>query len=339
MHLPKACVMMDVEGHELLDDEVQMLRHPLVGGVILFTRNFSSSEQLIALIADIRNSAQKPLLVAVDHEGGRVQRFRSGGFTKLPAMGQLSKHKVSNEDIVELGWLMASECLAHGIDLSFAPVLDLDRGSDVVGDRAFSSDINETVELVGHWCRGMKQAGMACVGKHFPGHGSTKEDTHIAAPKDQRELAQIMQNDGAVFSQIFARGTLDAVMPAHINFPKVDDSPVGYSKVWLQQILQQQLAFKGVIFSDDLSMVGAGANLSYLQKAQLAIAAGCDMVLICNNKAAVQALLNDTSLELANGVSKGTQLCSEKDINLAELTSLPRWQQARALAQNIVDKG
>ena len=338
MRLPKACLMMDVEGHELLDDEVQMLRHPLVGGVILFTRNFSSSEQLIALIADIRNKAQKPLLVAVDHEGGRVQRFRSGGFTKLPAMGQLSKHKVSNEDIVELGWLMASECLAHGIDLSFAPVLDLDRGSDVVGDRAFSSDINQTVELVGHWCSGMKQAGMACVGKHFPGHGSTKEDTHVAAPKDQRELVQIMQNDGAVFSQIFALGALDAVMPAHINFPKVDDSPVGYSKVWLQQILQQQLAFEGVIFSDDLSMVGAGANLSYLQKAQLAIAAGCDMVLICNNKTAVQALLNDTSLELADSVSKGIQLCSAKDINLAELTSLTRWQQARALAQNIVDK-
>ena len=336
MLLPKSCVMMDVAGTELLADEVQMLKHPLIGGVILFTRNFENSEQLSRLISDIRNSTEQQLLIAVDHEGGRVQRFRSDGFTKLPAMGKLSKHKISGSDVTELGWLMASECLAHGIDLSFAPVLDLDRGSDVVGDRAFSSDIEETIELAGHWCSGMKQAGMACVGKHFPGHGSTKEDTHIAAPKDERELAEVMENDGEVFRRLTAQQTLDAVMPAHINFPNVDDSPVGYSKVWLQQILKKDLAFTGLVFSDDLSMVGAGEDLTYLQKAQLAMGAGCDMVLMCNNKAAVKELLNDSSLELADITSKSTQLCSKKSVNLDQLAKSDRWLKARTLAQNII---
>lgn len=338
MSLPKGCVMMDVAGTELLADEAHMLQHPLIGGVILFTRNFVNSVQLQELISAIRKSTEQPLLIAVDHEGGRVQRFRADGFTKLPAMGLFAKHSISTAQVTELGWLMAAECLAHGIDLSFAPVLDLHRGSDVVGDRAFSADIDEAAELVGYWCEGMKQVGMACVGKHFPGHGSTKEDTHIAAPKDDRDLEQIMQNDGEVFRRLFNLQMLDAVMPAHINFPKVDDSPVGYSQVWLQQILKQQLAFSGLVFSDDLSMVGAGAELSYLQKAQLAIGAGCDMVLMCNNKMAVQALLNDSSLVLADTTSKGRQLCRNSDLSLAQLVQLPRWQHAHALAQEIIAK-
>lgn len=320
MKLTQSCVMMDVEGTVLSQDERKMLNHPLIGGVILFTRNFVNSQQLIELTTAIRRAVDKPLLIAVDHEGGRVQRFRTDGFTKLPAMGSLSKQQVEDDKVQELGWLMASECLAHGIDLSFAPVLDLDRGSDVVGDRSFSEDIEQAIELAGHWCKGMKQAGMACVGKHFPGHGSTKEDTHVAAPKDERELAEIMANDGEVFRQLIDKSTLDAVMPAHINFPKVDDSPVGYSKVWLQQILKGSLGFNGVLFSDDLSMVGAGADLSYLDKAQLALGAGCDMVLICNNKAAVQQLLTDANLALTDDVSKGINLCSDNLILLDEST-------------------
>ena len=182
----------------------------------------------------------------------------------------------------------------------------------------------------------MKQAGMACVGKHFPGHGSTKEDTHVAAPKDERELAEVMANDGEVFRQLIDKNTLDAVMPAHINFPKVDDSPVGYSKVWLQQILKGSLGFSGVLFSDDLSMVGAGADLSYLEKAQLALGAGCDMVLICNNKAAVKQLLDDTDLTLNDTVSKGVNLCSDNLISLSDLQQLNRWQSAKALAEQLL---
>lgn len=333
MLLPNSCVMMDVVGYELADDEKDMLRHPLVGGVILFTRNFDNSSQLIKLICDIREAADKPLLIAVDHEGGRVQRFRADGFTKLPAMGQLSKSKLPGEQVQDLGWLMASECLAHGIDLSFAPVLDLNRGSDVVGDRAFSADVIQTIELAGHWCKGMKQAGMACVGKHFPGHGSTKEDTHIAAPKDNRSLDEVMLNDGAVFKQLIEQQTLEAIMPAHINFPAIDESPVGYSKVWLQQVLKGSLGFHGVLFSDDLSMVGAGADLSYAEKAQLALSAGCDMVLICNDKMAVQQLLGEANASLDAEPSKGLQLCADNFIGLAELQKLPRWKLAKALAE------
>ena len=333
MLLPKSCVMMDVVGTELADDEKIMLSNPLVGGVILFTRNFVNSEQLIQLTSEIRKAADKPLLIAVDHEGGRVQRFRTDGFTKLPAMGQLSERKLSDEQVTELGWLMASECLAHGIDLSFAPVLDLDRGSDVVGDRAFSADVIQAIELASHWCKGMQQAGMSCVGKHFPGHGSTKEDTHVAAPKDNRVLDEIMLNDGAVFKQLIDNQTLDAIMPAHINFPQVDDSPVGYSKVWLQQILQRELGFNGVLFSDDLSMVGAGADLTYVEKAQLALSAGCDMVLICNDKEAVQQVLTEAKASLEVDASKGLTLCAEGFVSLTELQSSTRWKLAKELAE------
>lgn len=333
MLLPKSCVMMDVVGTELAEDEKIMLSHPLVGGVILFTRNFANSEQLIKLTNDIREAANKPLLIAVDHEGGRVQRFRTDGFTKLPAMGQLSEKKLSGDQVKELGWLMASECLAHGIDLSFAPVLDLDRGSDVVGDRAFSSDVVQTIELAGHWCDGMKQAGMSSVGKHFPGHGSTKEDTHVAAPQDERSLDEIMLNDGAVFKQLINEQTLDAIMPAHINFPKVDNSPVGYSKVWLQQILKGELSFNGVLFSDDLSMVGAGTNLTYVEKAQLALSAGCDMVLICNDKNAVQQVLNQAEVNMNSDDSKGLNLCADEYVSLAQLQKSTRWKLARELTE------
>lgn len=332
MLFPRASVMMDIVGTELSADEITMLSHPLIGGVILFSRNFQSSQQLIALTSAIRNSVDKPLLIAVDHEGGRVQRFRTDGFTHLPAMGKLSQQNLTKEQVTELGWLMAAECIAHGIDLSFAPVLDLDLGSDVVGDRSFADNAEQVIELASYWCDGMQQAGMACVGKHFPGHGSTKEDTHIAAPRDLRSFEQVMANDGLVFKQLIKAGTLDAIMPAHINFTHVDDSPVGYSKHWLQGVLRQQLDFKGIIFSDDLSMVAAGEDLTYSEKAQLALNAGCDMVLICNNQAAVAELLADTEISLAQANSTSKSLCTHTSLSLAKLQSSERWQQASALA-------
>lgn len=333
MKLPISSVMMDLVGTEITEQEKVMVKHPLVGGIILFTRNFANSEQLAKLTSDVRAAANKPLLIAVDHEGGRVQRFRSDGFTKLPAMGQLMEKGYSEQDVRDLGWLMASECLAHGIDLSFAPVLDLERGSDVVGDRAFSNDVNQTIELATAWCAGMKEAGMSCVGKHFPGHGSTKEDTHVAAPKDERSLAEVMENDGEVFAKMIAKDRLDAIMPAHINFPKVDDSPVGYSKVWLQNILKGELQFEGVLFSDDLSMVGAGANLTYVEKAQLALSAGCDMVLICNDQQAVQQVLEQAKVAEQGESSKGINLCANTHISLSQLQATSRWQRARQLTE------
>ena len=338
MNLARSSIMMDIESIEVSAEEAQMLQHPLVGGVILFSRNFVSSLQLIELTTAIRLLAKKSIIIGVDHEGGRVQRFRKDGFTHLPAMGKLQHAGLTAEDVESLGWLMASECIAHGIDISFAPVLDLDRGSDVVGDRAFSSDINTAVNLAGHWCEGMKQAGMACVGKHFPGHGSTKEDSHVAAPSDNRTLRELFENDLHVFEQLFNKQTIDAVMPAHIQFSQVDNKPAGYSSIWLQQILKQQLKFDGVIFSDDLSMVGAGETLTYSEKAKLALDAGCDMVLMCNNKDKVQTVLENNDIKLAQHTSKGIELKASKAFTLQQLQSSQRWQYAYKLAKTIITK-
>lgn len=338
MELANSSIMMDLVGTDITQVESEMLKHPLVGGVILFTRNFESSAQLIKLTQSIRRAAGRPILIGVDHEGGRVQRFKTDGFTHIPAMGKLDNETITGENIQDLAWLMASECLAHGIDLSFAPVLDLERGSDVVGDRAFSADVNKTVSLVNLWCEGMQQAGMARVGKHFPGHGSTKEDSHVAAPVDQRSLEELMQADTLVFKQVFATGLLDAVMPAHIQFSQVDDKPAGYSEVWLQDILKQQLGFNGVIFSDDLSMVGAGKDLTYSEKAQLALSAGCDMVLICNDQEAVLSVLNDTQIKVSDRQSKGLTLIANTSLTLSTLKSQERYTVAQNLANKINNK-
>lgn len=338
MEFANSSVMMDLVGTELKPVECDMLKHPLIGGVILFSRNFESSAQLIKLTQSIKQVAGRPILIGVDHEGGRVQRFKTDEFTYIPAMGKLDTESVSSEDVQDLAWLMASECLAHGIDLSFAPVLDLERGSDVVGDRAFSADINKTVSLVNLWCEGMKQAGMARVGKHFPGHGSTKEDSHVAAPVDNRRFEELMQTDTQVFKQVFAAGLLDAVMPAHIKFSEVDDKPAGYSEVWLQQILKQQLGFNGVIFSDDLSMVGAGKDLTYSEKANLALTAGCDMVLICNNQEAVQSVLQDNQITVLEQQSKGLTLVANSNVTLSKLKTQARYSHAQHLANKINNK-
>lgn len=338
MEFAKSSIMMDLLGTEVTNAESDMLKHPLIGGVILFTRNFESSAQLTELTREIRLAANRPILIAVDHEGGRVQRFRTDGFTHIPAMGKLNTANLTDTEIRDLAWLMASECLAHGIDLSFAPVLDLERGSDVVGDRAFSAEIDKTVSLVTLWCEGMQQAGMARVGKHFPGHGSTKEDSHVAAPVDNRSLEELMQADTQVFKQVFTTGLLDAVMPAHIQFSKIDDKPAGYSEIWLQDILKSQLGFEGVKFSDDLSMVGAGKDLTYSQKANLALSAGCDMVLICNDQDAVKSVLNDSQIEMSNHHSKGLALISNKALTLSNLQKQSRWSRAQHLANKINNK-
>lgn len=286
-------VMLDVAGKTLAPDDIRRLRHPLTGGVILFGRNYEDRAQLCALTAAIH--AERPgLLIAVDHEGGRVQRFRSDGFTRLPAMrllGQLWERDVlqGTEAATATGFVLAAELRACGIDLSFTPVLDLDYGqSGVIGDRAFHRDPRVVTLLAKSLNHGLLLAGMANCGKHFPGHGFAQADSHVAMPVDERELAQILQDDARPYQWLGM--SLAAVMPAHVIYPKVDSRPAGFSKKWLS-ILRRDLGFQGVIFSDDLSMEGASVAGDALARAEAALAAGCDMVLMCNSPDKADLLL------------------------------------------------
>jgi beta-N-acetylhexosaminidase len=277
-------LMLDLAGTELTAEEQQILQSPQVGGVILFARNIQSREQVTALNAQIRQASAN-LLIAVDQEGGRVQRLRDG-FTPLPPMQLLADSVVQNSEVgVQLvrdtGWLMASEVLACGFDISFAPVLDVDRDtSSIISDRAFSDQPEMVITLAQAFIKGMNEAGMAATGKHFPGHGGIVADSHLEAPVDHRSWQQLLDHDLKPFVALSKQ--LAGVMPAHITFPAVDPDSVGFSGFWLQQVLRQQLGFDGVIFSDDLSMKGADVAGGYIDKAQLALNAGCDMILVCN---------------------------------------------------------
>lgn len=280
-------LMLDVSGFELTHEEIDILDHPLVGGLILFSRNYHDQKQLADLVRHIRSVTRNELLVATDHEGGRVQRFREG-FSKIPAMGsialQTEKNGQHSEYLCEqFGWLMAAELLAFDIDISFAPVLDIHGVSAVIGDRSFHQQPEQIIQLASAFIKGMRRAGMRATGKHFPGHGNVLEDSHIAMPVDSRSAEEIFALDMAIFKAIHQQGLLDAVMPAHVIYPDVDDLPAGFSKKWIQQILRQELDFNGVVFSDDLSMQGAVQMGGIVERAELAITAGCDMVLVCND--------------------------------------------------------
>lgn len=290
-------VMLDVVGTELTTDDIRRLRHPLVGGVILFARNFTSCAQLKALTASIHEVRQPPLLIAVDHEGGRVQRFREG-FTKIPAMREFGKIWDTNprraKDLaLEAGWILAAELRAHGVDFSFAPVLDMDYGeSQVIGDRAFHRSTQAIEELAQALVLGLRKGGMAAVAKHFPGHGFVAADSHVAIPVDERSFVEIEKHDIEPFRRLIDSG-IQAVMPAHVIYPKVDALPAGFSKIWLQQVLRKHLGFNGVIFSDDLSMEGAVVAGTVTQRAMAALQAGCDMVLLCNKPDLADELLEN----------------------------------------------
>jgi beta-N-acetylhexosaminidase len=296
-------VMLDVAGKVLTAEDEKRLRHPLVGGVILFARNYESPSQLAELTAAIRAVRTPPLLISVDHEGGRVQRFRTG-FTKIPPMRELGKvwdaHPKKARHLAEqAGWVLAAELRAHGIDFSFTPVLDVDYGSSgVIGDRAFHSEPQAIAELAHSLMLGMKKAGMATVGKHFPGHGFVKADSHLEIPVDEREFADIELCDLIPFRQMVDFG-LAAVMPAHVIYPKVDPRPAGFSKVWLKDILRGQLGFEGCIFSDDLSMEGATVAGGIVQRAEAALNAGADMVLVCNKPESADELLAGLKWEMS----------------------------------------
>jgi len=289
-------VMADVQGLALESSERDMLRHPLVGGVILFTRNFESPAQLRSLAAEIHALRDPELLIAVDHEGGRVQRFRQG-FTLIPAMRRIGALADRNAAAAcaaaeAAGWLLAVELLSHGVDFSFTPVLDVDFGaSSVIGDRAFSDDPERIAELAGALLRGMASAGMAGVGKHFPGHGHVRADSHVAVPVDEREFAAIESADLVPYRRLIPLG-LAGVMPAHVIYPQIDAMPAGFSPIWLRRILRGALGFDGMIFSDDLSMEGASVAGDIVARAEAALAAGCDVVLVCNSPAGAARLLD-----------------------------------------------
>ena len=288
-------VMLDLEGEALSGEERELLDHPAVGGVILFSRNYHHPEQLRSLVGEIRAVSGRSLLIAVDQEGGRVQRFRDG-FTRFPparVFGQLhaSDPAAARQAASDLAWLLASELREAGLDFSFAPVLDLDFGlSTVIGDRAFAGDPETVIALAGAWIAGARAAGMASCGKHFPGHGGVVEDSHAEFPVDRRPVATLREADLQPFKALIAIG-LDAVMPAHVVYPAVDAQPAGFSAVWLQQILRDELSFDGVIFSDDLSMTAAEVAGSYPERAHAALEAGCDMVILCNNRLAAMSVV------------------------------------------------
>jgi beta-N-acetylhexosaminidase len=289
-------VMLDMAGGKLTAEDRERLLHPLVGGVILFTRNYTSPEQLIRLTAEIHALRSPALIVAVDHEGGRVQRFREG-FTAIPPMRELGKIWDQNAQHAchlahEAGYLLAAELRAHGVDLSFAPVLDVDFGnSSVIGDRALHSDPHAIADLARALVQGFRHSGMGAIGKHFPGHGHVRADSHHEIPVDDRPYAEIEACDLVPFRSLIESG-LGGIMPAHVIYPQVDAQPAGFSERWLKKILRGKLGFDGVVFSDDLSMEGASGAGGVVDRAKAALGAGCDMVLVCNNPQTADELLD-----------------------------------------------
>lgn len=333
--MPLGPVMIGLQGLELGTVEREMLCHPTTGGVILFGRNYHDPEQLDALTRSIHALRSPQLLIAVDHEGGRVQRFRDG-FTRLPAAHQLGLlHRESPSEALglarALGWLMAAELRAAGVDFSFAPVLDLDYGhSSVIGDRAFHRDPQIVAELAASCMRGMRTAGMIAVGKHFPGHGSVMADSHLELPVDRRRYADLLTEDLLPFERLIHYG-IAAIMPAHIVYPRIDDAPAGFSTRWLQDILRGRLGFQGAIISDDLDMAGAAWAGGPVDRARQALQAGCDIVLVCNNPEAAVSILEQLDPPIDPGSqSRRSRLHGRGQIDgRAALQADATWQQCR----------
>lgn len=337
---PLGPVVLDISGTELLAEEVEILQHPQVGGLIFFRRNFESPEQLTQLVARIR-SVRPNIILAVDQEGGRVQRFKNG-FTRLPSLQSIGNLYAQAPErgtaaATEAGWLMAAEMLACGLDISFAPVLDADDSfSAVIGDRSFSADFASVTHLAQAYVEGMEQAGMGATLKHFPGHGSVEADSHLELPVDERSFDEVWQSDMAPFRSLLHRAA--GVMPAHIVFSAIDPNPVGFSSFWLQKVLRRQLQFNGVIFSDDLSMEGASVIGDHRDRAEAALAAGCDAVLVCNQPRRAEEVIEHLG---ALGTPTNNRLLQMTPLvkvppSLAELQQNPRWRAAADLMATLV---
>jgi beta-N-acetylhexosaminidase len=330
-------LMIDLGGLALAPEERELLQHPLVGGVILFTRNYADPAQLTALVADVHAARSPPLIVAVDQEGGRVQRFRSG-FSLLPPPRRIG-HEFDLEPRAGLtlartmGWLMAAELRAHGVDISFAPCVDLDRGmSEVIGDRAFHASPDAVGQLAVAWMHGMREAGMAATAKHFPGHGAVIADSHLTLPVDRRPLEDLTA-DLAPYRRLIANG-LPGVMVAHVLYSAVDSAPASLSGRWIRDVLRGELRFQGVVFTDDLSMGGAAAAYGdVVTRARQALSAGCDMLPVCNNRASVIELLERLNLDPQPASSlRLVRLHGRAGAAArAELTASPEWARARDL--------
>ncbi len=330
--MPKNCVigpvMLDVAGLTLTQCEQEVLKHPNTGAVILFARNYEEPGQVMALVESIRQSRSGEILIAVDQEGGRVQRFQKG-FTRLPPACCYA----DAPDLAQTaGWLMAAELLAVGVDFSFAPVLDVDCGiSQVIGNRSFATDSELATKLASAFRKGMKAAGMAATGKHFPGHGAVAADSHHAIPYDDRDLATIRAKDLQPFKTLIDEG-LEAIMPAHVIYEYIDPNPAGFSSFWIQTVLRRELGFTGVVFSDDLSMEGAGFAGDHPERARRAQDAGCDMLLVCNNPTAAEKVLD--ALPITKNLEREQRLATMRakaPINRAELLLSSQWQQSSRL--------
>ncbi len=326
-------VMVGLSGTQLTEQEKEMLNHPMVGAVILFSRNYESSLQLQDLVADIHMLRTPHLLVCVDHEGGRVQRFREG-FTRLPPLrriGEVYDHDIKRaKRLAETaGWLMAIELRAVGIDFSFSPVLDLDYGaSEIIGDRSFHRRGHAVADLAQSYISGMQRAGMAATGKHFPGHGAVEVDTHVGIARDERAFVDIESDDLVPFERLIRSG-LAGIMPGHVIYPQVDAQPAAFSRFWLQDVLRKRLEFQGAIFSDDLLMQGAAVMGSVSDRAEAALEAGCDMVLVCDNFAEICNTLE--RLERFDNPASHLRMArmhGRKPLTRDKLHNNPQWHQA-----------
>ncbi|MFL9954668.1 beta-N-acetylhexosaminidase [Paraburkholderia nemoris] len=339
MKLTPGPVMLDVVGTTLNHDDKRRLAHPMTGGVILFTRHYESRAQLIALTDSIR-AIRDDLLIAVDHEGGRVQRFRTDGFTVLPAMGKLGT--LWDSDVLHatkvttaVGYILASELRACGIDMSFTPVLDLNYGqSQVIGDRAFHRDPRVVTLLAKSLSHGLALAGMSNCGKHFPGHGFAHADSHVAMPVDDRSLDEILREDAAPYDWLDV--SLGAVLPAHVVYPQVDSKPAGFSRVWLQDILRKKLRFEGAVFSDDLSMEAARQGGTLTEGATAALQAGCDMVLICNQPDEAEKVLDALRFTPSKESQQRLKRMRPrgKTLKWSKLVAEPQYLQAQTLLRS-----
>ena len=327
-------LMMDIDGTSLSSVDIDLISNSKVGGLILFERNFSSKDQIADLCSQIKG-IKNNILIAVDQEGGRVQRFKDG-FTILPSMQSLSDYaaKSSNKEIFkEVGWLMAAELLAAGIDISFAPVLDVDRNtSSIIGNRSFSDEPSNVSKIAKEFISGMNEAGMQATGKHFPGHGGIFEDSHLLQPQDKRSIDELIQHDLVPFIDL--KDDLGGVMCAHILFPQVDDLSAGFSSFWIKEILRNRIGFKGVVFSDDLTMKGAGEN-SYAERVDLSLSAGCDMVLICNSRDGVFKAIEYMEEKEISGSHNITSMLSQSNISWKDLYSSDRRSKIREDLTNL----